>query len=36
LGLAIARAVVSRLGGSIQVGTSELGGARFAVSVPLA
>jgi len=34
LGLSIARQVVLQHGGSIQIGQSELGGARFTVSLP--
>jgi len=36
LGLAIARSIVGRLGGTISVGDAPGGGARFAVTVPLA
>jgi signal transduction histidine kinase len=35
LGLAIARDIVERYGGTVSVGTSEAGGARFVVRLPL-
>ncbi len=34
LGLSITRKIIMRLGGRISVGRSDLGGARFTVSLP--